>query len=63
MVKNLPDNAGGPRVVGSIPGSESSSGEGNGNLLPYSCSENSMGKEALRATVHGATKSLIQLSD
>ena len=31
---------------GSIPGSERSSGEGNGNQLQYSCLENSMDREA-----------------
>ena len=37
--------------------------EGNGNLLQYSCLEKSMDRGALRATVHGATKSWTQLSD
>ena len=37
MVKNLPANAG---DVGSIPGSERSPGEENGNPLLYSCLEN-----------------------
>ena len=31
MVKNLPASAGDTRVVGSIPGSGRSAGEGNGN--------------------------------
>ena len=35
-------------------------GEGNGNLLQYS--ENSTDRGAWQATVHGATKSQIQLS-
>ena len=39
-VKVSAHNAGDP---GSIPGSERSLGEGNGNPLPYSCLENSMG--------------------
>ena len=34
VAKNLPANAGG---TGSIPGSEESPGEGNGNPLQYSC--------------------------
>ena len=38
-VKNLPANAG---DVGAIPGSGRSPGEGNGNLLQYSCLENLM---------------------
>ena len=36
-------------------------GEGNGNLLQYSCLENSMDRGAWWATVHGVTKSWIQL--
>ena len=42
---------------GSIPGSESSPGEGNGNPLWYSCLENSMDRGSWQATVHGVTKS------
>ena len=38
--KNLPANAGGVRNVGSIPGSERSSGVGTGNPFQYSCLEN-----------------------
>ena len=36
----------------SIPGSERSPGEGHGNLLQYSCLEDSMGRGAWWATVH-----------
>jgi len=43
--------------VGSVPGSEISPGEGNGNLLQYSCLENPMDRGVWRATVHGVTKS------
>ena len=43
-IKNLPANAG---DVGLIPGSGRSPGEGNGNLLPYSCLGNSMDRGAL----------------
>jgi len=43
--------------LGSIPGLESSPGEGNGYPLQYSCLGNSMDRGAWRATVHGATKS------
>ena len=39
MVKNPPANA---ADAGSIPGSGRSPGEGNGNLLQYSCLENPM---------------------
>ena len=41
---------------GSIPESEWSPGEGNGNPLQYSCLENSMDREAWWATVHGFAK-------
>ena len=41
----------------SAPGSGRSPGEGNGNLLQYSCLENFMDKGAWQATVHWATKS------
>ena len=54
VVKNLPANAGDVRDVGLIPGLGRSLGVGNGNLLQYSCLENSMNREARRATVHGA---------
>ena len=49
--------------LGSIPGSGRSPGEGNGNPLQYSCLENPMDGGAWWATVHGVTKSWIQLSD
>ena len=45
------------RGQGLIPGLKSSSGEGNGNPLLYSCLENSMDREARQATVHGVTES------
>ena len=37
---------------GLVPGSERSPGGGNGNLLQYSCLENSMDREVWRAAVH-----------
>ena len=49
--------------MGSIPGSERSPGEGNGNPLLYSCLENPMDRGAWWATVHGITKSRTQLID
>ena len=49
------------RDAGSIPGSGRSPGEGNGNLVQYSCLENPMDRGAWRATVHGVTKSWTQL--
>ena len=42
VVKNPPANAGDSRDTGSIPGSGSSPGKGNGNPLQYSCLENPM---------------------
>ena len=62
MVKNPPAPTGDVRGVDSIPGSERSPGEGNGNLLQYSCLENSMDKGAWWTSVHGVTKSRTQLS-
>ena len=47
---------------GSMPGLGWSPGEGNGNLLQYSCLENSMDRGAWRATVRGVAKSGAQLS-
>ena len=42
---------------GLIPGLGKSSGEGNGNLLQYSCLENPMDRRAWWATVHEVTQS------
>ena len=56
MVKNPPANAGNIRDMGSIPGSGRSPGVGNGNLLQYSCLENSMDGGDLWAIVHGVAK-------
>ena len=47
--------------VSSIPGLGRSPGGGNGNLLQYSCLENSMDKGAWRTTVHRVTKNWTQL--
>ena len=57
VVKNLTANAGDTRVNGSIPGSGKSPEVGNGNLLQYSCLENSMDRGAWWATDHGVPKS------
>ena len=57
MVKNLPANAGDIGDTGSIPGSERSPREGNGNPLQYSSLENPMDRGAWRATVHRVTES------
>ena len=43
--------------VGLIPELGRSPGEGNGNLLQYSCLENPMDRGACRVTVHGVAKS------
>ena len=48
--------------TGSIPGSERSPGEGNGNPLQYSCLKNPMDGGAWWATVHGVAKSRMLLS-
>ena len=56
MVHNPPASVGNARDVGLIPGSGRSPGVGNGNLLQYSCLENSMDGGALWATVHGVAK-------
>ena len=42
--------------MGSIPGSERSSGVRNGNPFQYSCLENSMDREAYCATVLGVAE-------
>ena len=49
VVKNLAINAGNTRDAGSIPGLGRSPGVGNGNLLRYSCLENSMEPGALQS--------------
>ena len=53
MVKNSPANAG---DVGLIPGSRRSPGEGNVNLLQYSCLGNPMDRGAWWPIVHGVAK-------
>ena len=54
VVKNLSANAG---DESSLPESGRYPGGGNGNLLLYSCLENSMDRGVWWATVHGAAKS------
>ena len=49
--------------AGSISELGRSPGEGNGNLLQYSCLENPMDRGAWQAIVNGVAKSQIQLSD
>ena len=50
-------NAGDAGDIGETPGSGKSPGEGNGNLLQYSCLENCMDRGAWWGTVHGVAKS------
>ena len=50
VVKNPPAHAGDTGDAGSIPGSGSSPGIGNGHPLQYSCLENSMDRAAWWAT-------------
>ena len=57
--KDSPCNAGN---LGLISGSGRSPGGGNGNPLQYACLENSMGRGAWWATVHGVAKGGTQLS-
>ena len=54
VVKNLPENAGN---VGLIPGLGRFPGVGNGNLLQYSCLENSMDRGDWLTTVRKVAKS------
>ena len=49
--------------LGLIPGSERSSGEGNGNPLLYPCRENFLSRGVWWTAVHGITKSWTRLSD
>ena len=52
-VKNLPANAG---DAGSIPGSERSPGEVNGNPFQYSCLGNPMDRGAWQIMVYGVAR-------
>ena len=57
-IKNLPVIQ---KTRGSITGLGRSLGEGNGNLLQYSCLKNPMDRGVWWAIVHGVTKSWTQL--
>ena len=61
MVKESACSAGDAGDVGLIPGSGRFPGGGNGNPLQHSCLENPMNRGAWWATVHGVTKSQMQL--
>ena len=50
-------------VLGSIPRSGRSPGEGNDNLLQYFCLKNSMDRGPWWAAIHGVTKSWTRLSN
>ena len=63
VVKTPPANAGDSGDTSSIPGLGRSLGEGNGNILQYSCLENFMERAAWQATVHGVAKSWTRLND
>ena len=69
MTKGFSDGSGGKESTcslgdpGLIPRSGRSPGEGNGYPVQYSFLENSMGRGAWWATVHGVTMSQTQLSD
>ena len=58
MVKNLPANAGDAGDIGLIPQLGRYLGGGNGNLLQYSCLENSRNKVAYWAMVRVGHKKL-----
>ena len=59
---NPPANAGDKRDSSSTHGLRRLPGEGNGHPLQYSCLENSMGRGAWQAAVHGVAKSWTRLS-
>ena len=56
MVMNLPAKAGIAQDACSIPGLGRSPGRGNGNLLQYSCLENSMTEEPGRLQSMGSQR-------
>ena len=59
IVKDSSASAVDAGVVGLIPESGRSPGVGNGNLVQYSCLDNSTDRGAWWAIVHGVTKSQI----
>ena len=61
VVKNPPASSEDIRDASSITGLGRSAGRGNGNLLQYSCLENSMDKGAWWTTVHKITGSHTRL--
>ena len=63
MVKNLSANVRHTRDTDLIPGLGRSPGEGDGYPLQYSCLENSIGRGAWQAAVHGVSESWARLND
>ena len=63
VIKNLPSNAGERRDMGLILGSGRCLGEGNGNLLQYSCLDYLMDKGTWWATAREVAKSQTHLRD
>ena len=61
MVKNLAANAGDTGDEDLMSGSGRSPGLRNGNILQYSCLENSMDRVDFWATIHGVAKSWTRL--
>ena len=61
VVKNLLAHARDLRVMGSIPGSGRSPGEGNGKPFQYSCLGKPMDRRAWRASVHVVAQGQTQL--
>ena len=57
VVKNLPASKGDVGDTGSVLPTGRSPGEGDGNLLQYSCLENPRDRGAWQTTVHEVTKS------
>ena len=62
VVKNPPVNTGDSRDMSSVLGLGGPPGVGKGNPLQYPCLENSMDREAWKATVHEVAKSQLQQS-
>ena len=56
VVRNSPPSPGDIGDLDLIPGQGRLPEAGHGNPLQYSCLENSMDRQAWRATVHGVTK-------
>ena len=56
LIKNLPANGGDTGDASLIPQSGISPGVGNGNMLQYSCLENSRDRLSSWAIVHGVKK-------